>query len=416
MIATMIRRTETRLGESFAPLLRGMAAFGGAELAGRIVRLATTIVIARRLTPEIVGQAAFALTLFELIRVLERVGTGQQIVIAPEHELDAVCNTVRRIYVAWTGVLMLVQLTIALALAELFDKPVAGAMLAALSLVFVFMAGGHVQYFLAMRSGRVGALARISAVQTIADQALTLVLMLAWPSPWAIVLPKILAAPLWLVLALRAHPFRPVPQAGVLPMRRILASGLSILIADGLSALRTQGDNLIVGAVLGTTALGTYFFAFNAGLGIIGSLAGAFGSVAFPLLARTAAGADRQAALRRLRVLGLGLLVPLVLLQAIAAPFYVPLVFGARWVPAARLVSILCLGGVALVINQIVSAWHRANGNLRRDALNSLYGCVLALAGLTLGATTGSLQLAAAGLVCGGLAAALYSLASQLPA
>ena len=45
-----------------SPLVRGVAAFGSAELANRFVRLVTTVVIARQLAPEIVGQAALALT------------------------------------------------------------------------------------------------------------------------------------------------------------------------------------------------------------------------------------------------------------------------------------------------------------------------------------------------------------------
>lgn len=414
MLAAMIRNAETRMGEHFTQLVRGMAAFGSAELAGRIARLGTTIVIARQLTPEIVGEAAFALTIFELIRILERVGTGQQIVIAPEHELAAMCNTVRRAYAGWTCLLMVAQLTVALVLASM-GKHIAAEMLAALSFVFVFMAGGHVQYFLAMREGKLGALARLNASQTVADQAITLVLMLLWPSPWAIVVPKIVVAPLWLLLANRAHPYRPAPNAGFLPLSRVLQSSLSLLAADGLTALRTQGDNLIVGALLGTTALGSYFFAFNAGLGIVSSLVGAFGSVAFPMLARAQDAHARRYALGKILRLGLGVFAPIVVIQAMAAPLYVPIVFGAHWAPASSLVSILCVGGFGLIINQIISVWHRANGDTGRDALNSLTSCVAALVGVTVGAAMGSVLLAACGLVMGGMIVALRNLITQLP-
>lgn len=413
MLAAMIQRAENRLGDHLVQLVRGMATFGSAELAGRIMRLATTIVIARQLTPDIVGEAAFALTVFELVRVLERIGTGQQIVIAPEADLPAMCNTVQRVYVAWTGILILLQWSVALAL-MLAGKLIAAQMVAALSLVFLFMAQGHVQYFLAMREGRLAALARIAAAQTIADQVLTLVMMLAWPSPWSIVLPKILVAPIWLLMATRAHPYRADAQAGYMPLRRVLGSSLSLLAADGLTALRTQGDNLIVGAVLGTRALGEYFFAFNAGLGIMTSLVGAFGAVAFPMLARVPDGPPRQMALAKVCALGLGVLVPLVLLQALTAPFYVPIVFGTHWAPTASIVSVMCLGGLALVMNQIVSVWHRANGNMRRDAMNSLHNCMASLAGLVAGAFSGSVAVAAAGLVCAGVLMAIWNMV-QLP-
>lgn len=407
MLFSLIERFKPRMGLPMVQVVRGMAAYGSAEIVGRVVRLATTIVIARRLTPDIVGEAALVLTVFELVRVLERVGTGQQIVIAPESGLAAVCNTVRRIYWGWTLVLLVGQLLVAGVLAFLFHRVEAGEMLAALSLVFLFMAGGHVQYHLAMRAGKVGHLARMNAMQVIVDQCVTLGLMLVWPSPWAIVIPKILAAPVWLACSLRAHPWSPDPTAGLLPAGRILRASGSILLADALTALRTQGDNLIVAAMLGTQMLGTYYFAFNAGLGIVTSLVSAFGTVVFPMMARADTGAPRRAVLRRTGFLGLGLFLPLVAAQSVAARFYVPVVFGAHWTQAAPLVGVLCLAGAGLAIGQLTTAWLRANGQMETDAANSMFNCLATLGGLACGAMSGSLLWAAWGLVGANLIATL---------
>ncbi|MBT0670095.1 oligosaccharide flippase family protein [Novosphingobium profundi] len=396
-----------RPGGHFGFFARGMAAYGSAELVGRVVRLATTVVIARQLTPDIVGAAALALSLFELVRVLERVGTGQQIVVASRGELAAVCNTVSTIYQAWCLALVVLQLGLAVVLASLFDNPVAGGMLAALSVVYLFMARGHVPYFLAMREGKVARLAGINAIQGVADQAFTLVLMLLWPSPWAIVIPKILVAPIWLAAAVRTHPWRPDRSAGTLPLRQVLRSSGSLLLADAISALRTQGDNLLVAAMLGTSVLGSYFFAYNAGLGIVSSLVGALGSVLFPALSRAAHGTERRVALTRALVCTGLLFGPLVLVQALAAPYYVPLVFGMRWAPVSSLVSILCIAGLAFAFNQVTSSFLRAEGRMERDAANSALNCSLTLGGLALGAASGQVEAAAWGMVLGGATATI---------
>ncbi|WP_232280879.1 oligosaccharide flippase family protein [Novosphingobium nitrogenifigens] len=411
MLPRPFRSASFRPGPQMKQLARGMAAYGSAEMAGRVIRLATTIVIARHLTPTIVGEAALALTVFELVRVLERVGTGQQIVIAEERDLPSVCHTVRQVYWVWTLLLMVLQAGIAFVLAHYFGHGVAGTMLAALCPVFLFMAGGHVSYFLAMRAGKVGALARVNAVQTISDQLLTMVLMLLFPGPWAIVLPKVLVAPIWLIASLRAHPYHAEPGVRGMPLRQILGSSGSILAADVLSALRTQGDNLIVATMLGTTMLGTYYFAFNAGLGIVSSLVGAFGSVAFPMLARSETFDARRAALGKLGIGAAAIFGPLVLIQSLAAPYYVPIIFGARWTEAASLVSVMCLGGLTLAANQLVSAWLRANGQMAKDAANSLLNCAATLGGLTCGALFGNLMMAAAGLVGGSFLATAWILA-----
>ena len=49
-----------------------------------------------------------------------------------------------------------------------------------------------------------------------------------------------------------------------------------------VKALRLQADKLVVGALLGAEALGVYFFAFNAGLGLANSFAAAFSIVLLP--------------------------------------------------------------------------------------------------------------------------------------
>ncbi|MFM9935666.1 MAG: oligosaccharide flippase family protein [Novosphingobium sp.] len=409
MLFRLIHQAEHHIGPHFAQLARGLGSYGSAEVATRLVRLLTTVVIARSLAPAIVGEAALALTVFELVRVLERIGTGQQIVQANADALAATCNSVQRFYAAWTGALMIVQLLVAAALALVFGRPIAGGMLAVLTLVYPFMAGGHVQFYLAMRAGLVARLARIGAWQAIADQILTAALLLIWPSPWSIVLPKLLTAPIWLILARRAAPWQPDHAAGLLPASQMLRFAGPIMLADGMTALRTQGDNLVIAAMLGTSALGTYYFAFNAGVGIISSLVSAFGSVAFPMLCAAKAGAARMGMLRRLVIGGAAVFVPIIALQALAAPLYVPLVFGAHWAFAAPLIAILCLAGLPLLVAQITGCWLRAEGRVGTDAAGSTLTCVLALGGLWLGAHFGGLTFAVIGLIAGQTLGALWN-------
>lgn len=391
-------------------LLRGLAAYGGAEIATRVVRVLTTLVIARQLAPAIVGEAALALTLFELIRVGWNIGIGQRIIAASADELAAVCNAASRLFWRWSLVLIAVQGLAALLLWHFAGAGTAAAMLAVLALVYLWMPGGLVQCHLAMRDGLNSSLARTAAAQAIADQLLTTALLLIWPSPWSITLPKLLTAPVWLWLTRRNRPWRPDPAAGRASLAGAGRFGRGVLAADALAALRQQGDNLIIAATMGSTALGSYYFAFNAGLGIVTSLATAFGTMALPLLCRAAAGPARTRALHGLLLTTLLLFGPLVAAQALLAPLYVPVVFGPGWAFAAPLVSLLCLAAPAQLVAVIASAWLRAQGEAGRDAGRSLIACAAALGGLWLGARTGGLPGAAAGLAIGSSIAAALTL------
>lgn len=401
---------------SASPLLKGVAAFGGAELANRIVRLITTVVIARQLAPEIVGQAALTLTLFEMVRVLAGIGVGQRIIACGEGELAATCNAAHRLFWLWSAVLVGVQCCVALVLGMVFGQALAGWMLAVLALVYLMMPGGLVQVHLAMREGFNARLARTSASQAIADHLLTAALLLAWPSPWSVVLPKLLTAPIWLVMSRRNRPWRPDRAAGFAPAGDLVRFGGGVLAAEALNALRTQGDNLIIAATMGTSALGTYYFAFNAGLGIISSLVTAFGTVSFPLLCAAREG-DKQAALRRVVKTGMALFLPVVAAQSLLAPFYVPIVFGSHWSFAAPLIAMLCLAGVAHLISTVTANWLRSQGRVGADARRSFVVCSAALGGLYAGTFTGSLRWAVVGLVAGQtIAAALFAIKALGPA
>lgn len=385
---------KSRLADS-KQLLRNFAAFGVAELLVRLVRLLTVIVIARQLVPEIVGLAALTLTLFELIRVLANIGVGQKIIACESRLLDATCNGAHRIFWVWCILVAGIQIAAAMVLAFYFEQFLAGQMLAVLALVYPFMPGGLVQCFLLMRHGKAAETARIAATQTILDHILTACLLLIWPSQWSIVLPKILTAPIWLFLTRKAFPWSPKPQAGYAAPSQLVHFGLSVLATDMALALRSQLDKLIVAATLGVSALGTYYFAFNAGLGIVSSLITAFGTVLLPILCSVPEGQARSQKLKFATVLGAFLFVPVVAAQVLLAPFYVPLIFGEHWVHAIPLISILCLASIPTFVAAVATVWLRAEGRPHIDAKVNILSCIVALAALYFGAAFGGLTEAA---------------------
>ncbi len=403
------------LSSSAGRILRGFSAHGCAEIANRVVRLAATVIIARRLAPDIVGEAALALSLFEMVRVFASTGVGPKVIACPQDELAATCNTAYRLFWMWSGVLVVSQLAIAWVLADVYGRPVAGSMLAALSIAYLLTPAGDVQLRLALREGLNGRVARVFSVQAIADHLLTAALLLAWASPWSIVLPKLLTAPIFLFMVRRARPWRYDPKAGSSPMREMLRFSSGVLVSEILTAVRTQGDNLIIAATMGTSVLGAYYFAYNAGIGISSSLVRAFGLVAFPMLCAAKRREERLAALCHVGITGAIVFLPLVALQSIGAPYYVPLIFGDRWTFTAPLIAIMCLAGLPLLLSNITTGWLRAEGRVHLDATSSLVVCVTALGGLFLGARFGSLEAAVIGLVAGQTIGAVFNAVRVLP-
>ncbi|UOR08871.1 oligosaccharide flippase family protein [Qipengyuania flava] len=375
-------------GLTRSPLVRGLVAFGSAEAATRVIRLGALLIVARRVTPEIFGTAALALSLFELVRVLANAGIGQRLIVAREDELASLCRAAYRLFWLVCLAVAAIQLAVAAMVATVFALPQAGMMLALLALVYCVMPPGLVQIFLTMRAMRMEAVARIAATQNIVDSLLTVALVLVWPAAWAIVLPKLLAAPVWTVLARRSTRWDGDSRIAPAPYREFALMGPSVLVTELLAALRLNADKLIVGALFGTEILGLYYFAFNAGLGLTQSFVAACNMVVFPHLAKASA-ADGVAEFRKAFATGLAMLAPVVAAQALLSPFYVPPVFGETWVPAVPYIALLSLAALPLYAGSLVGAALRVEGRPQHEAVLTGLGSAAALAGLAAAAPLG---------------------------
>ncbi len=363
---------------------RGMLAYGSAEAVTRLVRLASILVVARQISPALLGTAALALSLFELVRVLCNVGIGQRIIVANDKELESVCRAASRLFWILCAGVAVLQLGVAAVCWGAFGLREVAAMLSVLSLVYLFMPAGLVQIFLAMRAQRMAATASVAAAQNIADSALTLALVIVWPSAWAIVLPKLLTAPVWLVLARRAFSWSPDRAVVPAPLGVFREFAPAILGSELLGAARLHADKLLVGAFLGTEALGLYFFAFNAGLGITQSLATACSLVLFPHLASVSR-EDFEREFRLAFVGGLAALAPVVAAQALLAPYYVPMIFGAKWAPAAPYLALLACAALPIFAGSAIGARHRALGRPFAETRLMAAATIAGLIGLSIG-------------------------------
>jgi PST family polysaccharide transporter len=210
-----------------------------------------------------------------------------------------------------------------------------------------------------MRAGKLRKTAAIAGAQVVGANLLSIVLIVIYPSALALILPRVLSAPIWLFAVRALHPWQPSPVAVRAPLPPFISYGWAVLSIEVVKVLRLQGDKVVVGLTMGADVLGLYFMAFNAGLSLSNAFATAFSTVLFPHLSRAA---DYSQTLRQSILTGLGLITPVVLLQSVLAPFYVPLLLGPGWEQVAPLVSILCLVAIPTTLWATAAGWLRVQG------------------------------------------------------
>ncbi|MBR9825710.1 MAG: oligosaccharide flippase family protein [Alphaproteobacteria bacterium] len=371
-------------------LLKNIGWLASGEAVSRVTRLFAAIALARTLTPIEFGAAAVAITVFELVRVFNQNGVGAAVVAASDKELPGLIRTAH--LAGWlTGlVLAIAQCGIAVIIARQTGSADIGWMIACLAGVYLIMPPGVAHGWMLQRTQNMRRLATVNAVQVSTDNLLTAVLALSGFGPWAIVLPKLVTAPIWLVGVMWGRPWRPDRTAKLAAPRKLLGFAAPVLGSELLTAMRMHVDKLIIGAVCGLELLGIYYFAFNAGLGLSSALSTAFNGAFYPNLCESVrrTGSALSAFHKGMRTAGAPL-AGLFLLQAAAVPIYVPIIFGAEWSHAIPLIAILCLSGPAKLLSDGCALLLRANGQPRLELFAVSAMTLICLGSLLLGAQIG---------------------------
>ncbi len=293
----------------------------------RVARLLSTVIIARTLSAGDFGLAAVVLTVYELVAVFTRNGIAARVIQARPDEVERVARTAH--WLTWIICLglMLVQALVALPFAHLYGAPSLALPIALMGLIYLATPLSIMQTVFMEREGRVGRIAFAGALQMITDNVLTVIFALAGLGMWAIVLPKLLVAPIWVVVNRTGHAWRAPPGFTLAGSREILSFSRHVLGSEMLTTLQANVDNLLVGYFLGVQALGVYYFAYNAGLGITLGLVTSFAVAVYPHLCEVRSDPASLTARYResLRMLGL-IVVPMIVAQVALAPFYVPIV------------------------------------------------------------------------------------------
>lgn len=369
-------------------LLRNMGWMGLSELMSRASRLVTAVVLARSLGVSDYGVVAIAVTTAELVNVLTRNGIGARIVLATDEQLDAVCNQAYRLNRRFCLCLCLLQCALAWPVAQFYGAPELAPLIAVLALSYLIYPYAMVQVYRAQRANRMRLTGLATGSQVTLDNLICAALAWQGFGLWSVVLPKLAVAPLWVILFRQAEPWRPNTGFATLAVGNdMLGFSGQILLTEIIKTLRNNLDKLLIGRILGLEALGLYYFAVNAGMGLSLSLVTAFNTAVYPHLCilRSSARDFWRGYRRSLRLVGTTCVLILGC-QCAAAPWYVPLVFGAQWEASIPLLMVLVLSAIprplAETAGQMLRAANLTGLDLRWNiALTLLYcaGILLAM-------------------------------------
>jgi O-antigen/teichoic acid export membrane protein len=333
----------------------------------RLGSLAAGAALLRLLTPEDYGVYAAALVVVTALLSMNELGVSLAIV-RRDGDVRAIAPTVATLALATSGVLYVLTFLAAPGIASIMNAPAATPMIRVLSTCVLLDAIATVPAQVLAREFAQGRRFGIDLVAFAGGTALSITLALAGLGPWALVWGFLLGNVIASGLALALTPWRTRFGFDREVARDLLHFGLPLAGSSLLLFAMMNVDYLVVGNILGATALGFYLTAFNLCSWPVNLVATTMRRVSLSVFSRVGGtGASGQRAFRTVLAGALLLAVPMSTGLAVFAPEIIQTLYGPTWLPAAealRPLAVLAVGRVVveLTYDFLVSAdRNRAN-------------------------------------------------------
>lgn len=346
--------------------LRSMFWAYGSYVGGRGLVLVSTAALARILTPADFGLVALALVFIGFLETLSDLGMTQALIIVDEDEVLEKAETAFTVSVLVGAALAIIVGALGPVAASFFHQPALIAIMPVLGFNLFLQALGTTHYALAQKwlDFRLRTSAELADVVLRGGAGITLALLGA--GAWSLVIGYLVGTmTLNIVLWIRVR-WRPRLRLKREHLRQLLTFGGALTGVLIIGAVLGSADDLIVGRVLGTTALGLYTLAYRLPDLLIINLSAVAGKVLFPAMATLKRPALPEAFLTSLRY-GLMIGLPLAVGLAVLAEPVTLALFGDKWRAAAPAMQVMALWTLMWPINIMIGTAYKSLG--RADIL-----------------------------------------------
>ena len=337
----------------------------------QVVRLVVVVVLTRLLSPSEFGLMNMAWVAVLLLSLVYGLGLGEALI----QRQDVTERQVAVAFTATTAMGILIAASTAASsglIAGFFRQPGLQPVLACLSLVVVFQGLEAVPNEMLRKGMHFRDCVISNTIGTVIGAAVALVCGFAGAGVWSLVglalTESVVAAALGWWLAIRARVWRPALSTDWRALGDLVGFSAYVTGQQAFWYTQNNADNLIVGRVLGATALGLYGLAYRVLLYPLQRFTAVLTTIGLPLFSSLSSDRARlrEAFLTALRYAAL-VSFPVTLGAALVAPEFISVIFGEQWLPAVTTMQILALNGPRLALKRLFGDVYQAVGKPEWD-------------------------------------------------
>lgn len=381
--------------------LRGRSARGGAvtlvgQLAGFLLTLASTMVLARLLSPSDFGLLAMVAAFTGFLHLFRNIGLSQAVIQRREITHEQV-SALFWINVTVSSVVALIASAAAPAVAWFYDEPALLGITIALG-SFILVSGFAVQHqALLARQMRFGATVVADLGAELSGIAVAIVLAWIGAGYWALVALAGGRALGHVLLTWTMCRWRPSLMMRGTGVRSMVTFGANITGFNVVNYWARNLDNLLIGWRWGAQPLGLYSRAYSLLMLPLTQINGPASRVALPALSRVVEDPERY---RRGygQIVGfiMMLTVPAIAFLIVMADWVILVVLGAQWISAAPIFAWLGLAGLIQPLSHTTGWLFITQDRTREMLVWGIIGSALSIAAFVVGLPYGPVGVAAA--------------------
>jgi len=379
-------------------LVHGIAWTGAVKWGTQILSWASTVIVARLLTPADYGLVAMAVTFFGFVTMINEFGLGTA-VITKRDLGDQQIAQLNSLAVIFGVVGFIVSCAMALPLSQFFGTSDLCWVVVVMGIGFLITGFRTVPAALIEKDLQFRLLAMMEGAQALVGAFSVVALALLGLGYWALVFGGLLSTAVWtvLTLAFRRHNFaKPLFQ----PLKETITFSWHLIAMRVTWYLYSNADRFIAGKMLGQAALGAYTFACTLSNVAVEKIAGLVNRVTPAVFSAVQ---TEHAVLRRYLLTiteGIALITfPVTAGLALVADEFVLLVLGRQWTSVVAPLQLLSLYAAYNSVMTVLSPTLLATGKSRLAMLNGFWSAALLLPAFYIGSRWGIVGIAAAWLV-----------------
>jgi O-antigen/teichoic acid export membrane protein len=367
-------------------ILSGVAWKAGSQVTLQVSRMIVALTVARLLAPHEWGLAAMVMVFSGIVVVFTDNALGTAL-IQRHHVSQDDRSTVFWISSGLGLALTLCGVAFSGALARFYGEPEVRPLFAALSVSFFLNSLGTVHSSLLVRDMRFRHLELRQMAATVAGATAGVTIAVGGLGAWAIVGQQLAEAVVSTALLWWWAKWRPSLSFSLDSLRRLGGFAGNVFGENFVAQSSRSATSLIMGRVLGATAIGTYTLAANVILVPFSRIAAPLQQVFFPAFSRLNDDRARLADLwiRASRVVGL-VSIPSLVGLAIVAPDFVEVALGPKWSGATTVIQLLAGVGIVASLQtlsaEVLLALGRAGALFALTVLSVTLGLAAFIVGL----------------------------------